>query len=47
MRGDLIEVYKRMKGYNKGDINKVLIVKNRVGCVVMGLSYINLDSAKT
>ncbi len=29
LRGDLIEVYKWMKGYNKGDINKVLIVRER------------------
>ncbi len=29
MRGDLIEVYRWMKGYNKGDINKVLIVKEQ------------------
>ena len=26
---DLIEVYKWMKGYNKGDINKVLIVREQ------------------
>ncbi len=29
MRGDLIEVYKWMKGYNKGNINKVLIVREQ------------------
>ncbi len=29
VRGDLIEVYKWMKGYNKGDINKVLIVREQ------------------
>ena len=29
MRGDLIKVYKWMKGYNKGDINKVLIVREQ------------------
>ncbi len=29
LRGDLIEVYKWMKGYNKGDINKVLIVREQ------------------
>ena len=29
IRGDLIEVYKWVKGFNKGDINKVLIVKEQ------------------
>ncbi len=29
VRGDLIEVYKWMKGYNKGDVNMVLIVKEQ------------------
>ncbi len=30
VRGDLIEVYKWIKGYNKlGDVNKVLIVREQ------------------
>ena len=29
VRGDMIEVYKWMKGYNKGDINKVLMVREQ------------------
>ncbi len=29
VRGDLTEVYKWMKGYNKDDINKVLIVREQ------------------
>ncbi len=29
MRVDLIEVCKWMKGYNKGDINKVFIVREQ------------------
>ncbi len=27
MRGELIEVYKWMKGFNRGKVNKVLVVK--------------------
>ena len=30
VRGDLIEVFKWIKGFKKGDINKVLIVKEKV-----------------
>ncbi len=29
IRGNLIEVYKWMKGYSKGDINKVLLVREQ------------------
>ncbi len=29
VRGDFIEIYKWMKGYNKGDVNKVLIVSEQ------------------
>ena len=29
-RGNLIEVFKWVKGFNKGDINKVIIVKEKV-----------------
>ena len=30
VRGDLIDVFEWVKGFNKGDINKVLIVKERI-----------------
>ena len=30
IKGDLIEVFEWVKGFNKGDINKVLIVKEKV-----------------
>ena len=30
VRGDLIVVFKWVNGFNKGDINKVLIVKDKV-----------------
>ncbi len=30
MRGDMIEVFKWVKGFNKGDINQVLLVSNQV-----------------
>ncbi len=29
VRGELMEVYKWMKGYTKGNINKVLVVRER------------------
>ena len=29
VRGDLIEVFKWVKGFNKGDLNKVLILKEQ------------------
>ena len=29
VRGDLIEVFKWIKGYNKGDANKVIIIKQQ------------------
>ena len=36
-RGGMIEVFKWVKGFNKGDINKVLIVKKKVRTLTNGL----------
>ncbi len=42
VRGDLIEVFKWMKGYNKGDINKVLIVREHCRTRSNGFKLDNL-----
>ena len=36
VRGDLIEVFKWVKGFNKGDMNKVFIVKEEVRTRIHG-----------
>ena len=44
--GYLIEVFKWVKGFNKGDINKVLIVKEKLEKEQMVSSQIRSDSGK-
>ncbi len=50
LRGDLIEVYKWMKGYNKGDVNKILLVKEpgrtRGNCFKLDKFRFNKDIGK-
>lgn len=47
VRGDLIEVSKWMKGFNKGNVNEVLVIKKPVRTCSNGFKFDKSYSAET